>query len=33
MPGIADALSAAPWMVAHYPWLTTSHTRDRTRVD
>lgn len=22
-----------PYMLAHYPWLTTTHTRDRTRVD
>ncbi len=22
-----------PWVLAHYPWLTTTHTRDRTRVD
>ena len=22
-----------PWMLAHYPWLTTTHIRDRTRVD
>ena len=22
-----------PWMLAHYPWLTTTHSRDRHRVD
>lgn len=22
-----------PWMLAHYPWLATSYTRDRTLVD